>query len=34
MSVSVVSPVFIGRRHEIASLAAPLRRVEGGEPSR
>jgi DNA-binding CsgD family transcriptional regulator len=33
MSVSVVSPVFIGRRHEIASLAAPLRRVEGGEPA-
>jgi DNA-binding CsgD family transcriptional regulator/tetratricopeptide (TPR) repeat protein len=33
MSVSVVSPVFIGRRHEMASLAAPMRRAEGGEPA-
>jgi predicted ATPase len=33
MSVSVVSPVFIGRRDEMASLAAALRRAEGGEPA-
>jgi DNA-binding CsgD family transcriptional regulator len=33
MSVSVVSPVFIGRRAEMASLDALLRRVEGGEPA-
>ena len=33
MSVSVVSPVFIGRRDELASLAAPVRRAQGGEPA-
>jgi predicted ATPase len=33
MSVSVVSPVFIGRRDEMTSLAAVLRRAEGGEPA-
>ena len=33
MSVSVVSPVFIGRREEMVSLAAPMRRAEGGEPA-
>jgi predicted ATPase len=33
MSVSVVSPVFIGRQQEMASLAAPMRRAEGGEPA-
>ena len=33
MSASVVSPVFIGRKHEMASLAAPLRQAEGGDPA-
>ncbi|HTT52008.1 MAG TPA: AAA family ATPase [Streptosporangiaceae bacterium] len=33
MSVSVVSPVFIGRQQEVASLASPMRRAEGGEPA-
>ena len=33
MSASVVSPVFIGRQQEMASLAAPVRRVQGGEPA-
>jgi DNA-binding CsgD family transcriptional regulator/tetratricopeptide (TPR) repeat protein len=33
MSAGVVSPVFIGREHEMASLAAPMRRAEGGEPA-
>ncbi|HEY3880360.1 MAG TPA: AAA family ATPase [Trebonia sp.] len=33
MSVSVVSPVFIGRREEIASLAAPMGRVQASEPA-
>jgi DNA-binding CsgD family transcriptional regulator len=33
MSVSVVSPVFIGRQREMAALAAPMRRAEGGEPA-
>jgi DNA-binding CsgD family transcriptional regulator/tetratricopeptide (TPR) repeat protein len=33
MSVGVVSPVFIGRRDEKASLAAPMRRAAGGEPA-
>ena len=33
MSVSVVSPVFIGRRDEMASLAAPMRRAQDGEPA-
>ncbi len=33
MSVSVVSPVFIGRQQEMALLAAPMRRAEDGEPA-
>jgi DNA-binding CsgD family transcriptional regulator/tetratricopeptide (TPR) repeat protein len=33
MSVGVVSPVFIGRQHDMASLAVPMRRVECGEPA-
>jgi DNA-binding CsgD family transcriptional regulator len=33
MSVSVVSPVFIGRRQEMVSLAAPMQRARGGEPA-
>jgi DNA-binding CsgD family transcriptional regulator/tetratricopeptide (TPR) repeat protein len=33
MSVGVVSPVFIGRQHEMASLTAPMRRAEGSEPA-
>src|SRR5579863_1566606 len=33
MSVGVVSPVFIGRQHEMALLTAPMRRAEGGEPA-
>ena len=33
MSVSVVSPVFIGRRDELELLAAPVRRAQGGEPA-
>jgi hypothetical protein len=33
MSASVVSPVFIGRRDEMALLAAPVRRAQGGEPA-
>ena len=33
MSASVVSPVFIGRQHEMASLAARMRRAQGGEPA-
>src|ERR1700759_4441317 len=31
MSVTVVSPVFIGRREELASLAALTRQVQSGE---
>jgi hypothetical protein len=31
MSVTVVSPVFIGRRDEMASLAALLSRVQARE---
>ncbi len=30
MSASVVSPVFVGRRDEMASLAAPMQRAHGG----
>lgn len=33
MSVSVVSPVFIGRQHEMSLLTAPVRRAEDGEPT-
>jgi DNA-binding CsgD family transcriptional regulator/tetratricopeptide (TPR) repeat protein len=33
MSVSVVSPVFIGRREELASLAALTKQVQAGEPA-
>jgi DNA-binding CsgD family transcriptional regulator/tetratricopeptide (TPR) repeat protein len=33
MSMSVVSPVFVGRQEEIASLTALLDRVQGGEPA-
>lgn len=33
MSVGVVSPVFIGRQHEMALLTAPMRRAGGGEPA-
>jgi ATP/maltotriose-dependent transcriptional regulator MalT len=33
MSASVVSPVFVGRREEIALLATLLRRVQQGEPA-
>jgi DNA-binding CsgD family transcriptional regulator/tetratricopeptide (TPR) repeat protein len=33
VSVSVVSPVFIGRQQEMLSLAAPVRRAQGGEPA-
>jgi len=33
MSVSVVSPVFIGRRHEMASLAVPMQRAQDGDPA-
>jgi DNA-binding CsgD family transcriptional regulator/tetratricopeptide (TPR) repeat protein len=33
MSVSVVSPVFIGRRREMASLSVPLERTQDGEPA-
>ena len=33
MSVSVVSPVFIGRREEIAALTALLSRAADGEPA-
>jgi DNA-binding CsgD family transcriptional regulator len=33
MSVSVVSPVFIGRREEIASVAALMDRARDGEPA-
>ena len=33
MSVSVVSPVFIGRREEIASLTALMGRAQAGEPA-
>ena len=32
MSVSVVSPVFVGRRDEVALLVALLERARGGEP--
>jgi predicted ATPase len=32
MSATVVSPVFVGRRDEMASLAATTERVRGGEP--
>jgi len=31
MSASVVSPVFVGRRDEMAALAAPMRLARGGE---
>src|ERR1022692_216534 len=30
MSASVVSPVFVGRRDEMAALAAPMRLARGG----
>src|ERR1700759_1261776 len=33
MSVSVVSPVFIGRREELASLTALIKQVQSGEPA-
>jgi DNA-binding CsgD family transcriptional regulator len=33
MSVSVVSPVFIGRQHEMASLVVPMRRAQDGDPA-
>jgi hypothetical protein len=33
MSASVVSPVFVGRRDEMASLAGPMRWAAGGEPA-
>jgi DNA-binding CsgD family transcriptional regulator/tetratricopeptide (TPR) repeat protein len=33
MSVSVVSPVFIGRRKELASLAGLTKQVQSGEPA-
>ena len=33
MSVTVVSPVFIGRRAELASLAALTKQVQSGEPA-
>ena len=33
MGVGVVSPVFIGRREEIASLAALMGRAQAGEPA-
>ena len=33
MSASVVSPVFVGRQEEIASLTALLDRVQRGEPA-
>jgi DNA-binding CsgD family transcriptional regulator/tetratricopeptide (TPR) repeat protein len=33
MSVSVVSPVFIGRQREMASLDVPLRRAQEGDPA-
>jgi DNA-binding CsgD family transcriptional regulator len=33
MSVSVVSPVFVGRQEEIAALTALLDRVQRGEPA-
>jgi DNA-binding CsgD family transcriptional regulator/tetratricopeptide (TPR) repeat protein len=33
MSVSVVSPVFIGRQREMASLGVPLRRAQEGDPA-
>ena len=33
MSVTVVSPVFIGRREELASLAALTKQVQSGEPA-
>jgi predicted ATPase len=33
MSVSVVSPVFIGRREELASLATLLKQAQSGEPA-
>jgi DNA-binding CsgD family transcriptional regulator/tetratricopeptide (TPR) repeat protein len=32
MSASVVSPVFVGRRDELASLAGPMRRAQDSEP--
>jgi predicted ATPase len=32
MGVSVVSPVFIGRREEMTALAGALQRAQGGEP--
>ena len=31
MSASVVSPVFVGRRDEMAALATPLRLARGGD---
>src|SRR5215470_2654669 len=33
MGLSVVSPVFIGRREEMTALAGVLRRTQGGEPA-
>jgi predicted ATPase len=33
MSISVVGPVFIGRRREMASLCVPLERTQDGEPA-
>ena len=33
MSVSVVSPVFVGRRDEIASAVALMGRTQAGEPA-
>ncbi len=33
MGVGVVSPVFIGRRQEVASLAALIGRAQAGEPA-
>ena len=33
MSASVVSPVFVGRQEEVASLTALLDQVQAGEPA-
>lgn len=33
MSTGVVSPVFIGRRQEMAALSVPLRRTHDGQPA-
>src|SRR5216683_348219 len=32
MSATVVSPVFVGRHEELASLAAAIRRAQDGQP--